>query len=351
MPKRCLAALTAALLLLSGCSSMLDREYTDIAPHDTAPTTEGNTSTLRAESYQELVNALIYLVSRHDETGSIRLYFDSENVDTELENACLEVVQESPIGAYAVEYIKPSVSFVVSYYQADLQIQYRRTREQLASVVSATGTAAIRSELEGALDAFAPECVLRISYFAEDEAYIRALFQEAYYASPDAALDMPDLSIAIYPDSGLQRIVEILLTYHLEPGELARRHSLLAQACQSLLQTIFLQPAGQRLSAAARAVLEAGGYDPVGGSTAYHALLEGGADSEGLALAMALVCQELGTDFQVVRGTLGEQPHFWLILSTQEGMRHLDLSQWDGTGDPFHTDEEMEGLGYLWDRE
>ena len=61
MTKCLLALLTAAALLLSGCSSMLSREFTEITVHNTAPTTEGNTSTLRAESYQELVNALIYL--------------------------------------------------------------------------------------------------------------------------------------------------------------------------------------------------------------------------------------------------------------------------------------------------
>ena len=346
-----LAILTAAALLLSGCSSMLSREYTEIAVHNTAPTTEGNTSTLRAESYQELVNALIYLISQHDETGSIRLYFDSEDVESELENACLEVVQESPLGAYAVEYIKPSVSFVVSYYQADLQIQYRRTREQISSIVSATGTSAIRSELENALDTFSEECVLRISYFSEDENYIRALFQEAYYSTPGAALDLPELSVTIYPDTGRQRIVEILLTYHLDIDELVRRKDLLELTCQEMLQSIRPLSGDRQLSATAQAVLDAGGYLSDGGNTAYHALLEGGADSEGLALAMALACQELGTDFQVVQGTFNDQEHFWLAASTQEGWRHLDLSRWSGQGELFFTDQELENLGYEWNRE
>lgn len=349
MQKRLFAALMAAVLLLSGCSSILDREYAEISPHDTAPAIEGNTSTLRAESYQELVNALIYLISQHSETGSIRLYFDSEDLETALEDACLEVVQESPLGAYAVDYIKPSVSFVVSYHQADLQIQYRRTREQISSVVSATGTSAIRSELESALEDFADECVLRISYFAEDEDYVRALFQEAYYATPGAALDMPELSIAIYPDSGQQRIVEILLAYNLEPSELERRKSLLAQRAGMLLQDVSPLLGDNRIAAAGRAVLASGGYDPKGGSTAYHALLEGGADSEGLSLAMALLCQRLNVDFQVVRGTLGGQPHFWLAVSAREGWRHLDLSRWTEEDAPLLTDGEMTALGYLWD--
>ena len=351
MLKRLLAAVSASLLLLSGCSSMLDRSYTDVTVHNTVPTAGGDDSVLSADTYQELVNALIYLISQGSETGSIRLSSDSGDLESELEAACLEVVQESPLGAYAVEYIKPSLTFLLTYYQADVQIQYRRTPEQIDSIVSATGTSAIRSELESALDLFAPECVLRISYFAEDEAYIRALFQEAYYASPGAALDMPELSIAIYPDSGQQRIVEILLRYSLEPSELNRRKSLLAQRCGELLQDISPLSGDNRIVAAARAVLDAGGYDPQGGSTAYHALLEGGADSEGLALAAALLCRELGAECQVVSGRLGEQPRFWAVVSAQEGWRHLDLSRWNGADTLLLTDGEMEAAGFSWDRD
>ena len=71
MKQRSLACLAiSAALLLSGCSSMLDREYLDITTHNAAPTTEGDTSILRADSYQELVNVLIYMVSTGAETKS-----------------------------------------------------------------------------------------------------------------------------------------------------------------------------------------------------------------------------------------------------------------------------------------
>ena len=103
MKQRSLACLAiSAALLLSGCSSMLDREYLDITTHNAAPTTEGDTSILRADSYQELVNVLIYMVSTGAENGTIRLYIDSEDVAKDLEDACREVVQEDPVGAYAV---------------------------------------------------------------------------------------------------------------------------------------------------------------------------------------------------------------------------------------------------------
>lgn len=349
MKTRLLAGLTALTLILTGCSSLLDRDYVRITAHNTTPTAEGDPSVLRAENYQELVNALIYFITQGMETGSVRLYTDSENVDADLEAACLEVVQEDPLGAYAVDYIKYSVNSIVTYYEADVQITYRRTREQINSIVSATGTTAIRSELESALADFSTERVLRISYFDGDEDYIRTLCNEAYYADPASALDMPDVSVSIYPDSGRQRIVEISLTYHQSIQELTRRRTQLKLSCEELVRGLRPPTGDALILAAGQSILAAGGYNPEGGSTAYHALLAGGADSQGLALAMALACQNLKISFQVVVGTLNRNPHFWIVVSTEEGWMHLDLTRLSDWDSPLHTDAQMTAAGYSWD--
>ena len=351
MKRQLLAAVTAlTLLLTSGCSALLSRQYVHVTNHTATPTAEGDPSVLRAESYQELVNALVYFVSQGAESGTIRLYMDSDAVETDLENACLEVDQEDPLGAYAVEYIKYSVNSVVTYNQADVQITYRRTKEQIASIVSVTGITAIRSELKSALASFAPEQVLRISYFDGDADYIMALVREAYYAAPATALGMPQAEIVIYPDSGRQRIVEILLTYPLDLQELERRQLLLEQELQKVLQSSALSQ-GHDALAAARAVLDAGTYLPDGGGTAYDVLVEGGGSSEGLALAMTLLCQSLDLSCQVVQGTLDGQPHSWTVVETEAGWRHLDLTIFQQLDDPLLTDEELAARGYVWDTE
>ena len=352
MKRQLLAAVTAlTLLLTAGCSALFSRQYVHVTNHTATPTAEGDPSVLRAESYQELVNALIYFIGQGAETGSIRLYMDSETVETDLENACLEVVQEDPLGAYAVEYIKYSVNSVVTYNQADVQITYRRTKEQVASIVSVTGTTAIRSELRSALSSFDPEQVLRISYFDGDEDYIMTLVREAYYSTPATALGLPQAEIAIYPDSGRQRIVEILLTYPLDLPELERRQLLLENRLEQLLQSPSLTLGEDPLLAAASTVLSAGDYAPAGGSTAYDVLVEGQGSSEGLALAMTLLCQNLNVDCQVVQGALDGEPHFWTVVETESGWRHLDLTASQPLSIPLLTDEEQTALGYSWDAE
>ncbi len=354
MRRRMLAACLVFTLLLSGCARLLNREYTDVTPHNAVPTAEGDPSTLRADSYQELVNALQYLVTNGAETGTVRLYVKNENVEQELEDACLEVAQEDPLGAYAVEYIRYSVASLVTYQEVKVEITYRRTREQVASITSATGATAIRSELEKALEEFSTEIAIRISYFDRDEAYIRRLCREAFCANPGNALDMPELTVSIYPDSGRQRIVEVLLAYHLEREELERRRDLLARRAQEITEEERLADSrgDRQLLEIARAVLAQGGFQPEGGSTAYHALLEGGADSQGLALAMALLCNGLGLECQVAIGEKEGVPHYWNVVSAESGWMHLDLTRPLEEGaqeeDYFLSDARMTEEGCIW---
>ena len=81
MKKNLLTGMLAAALLLTGCSALLERDYSSVTPHNAVPTTEGDPSILRADSYQELVNALIYFVNGGMEEGTVRLYTDTENVE------------------------------------------------------------------------------------------------------------------------------------------------------------------------------------------------------------------------------------------------------------------------------
>ena len=341
--KRLLPLLLACALLLTGCSAMLERSYTAETVHNRAPEAEGDSSILRAEDYQDLVSAVYYFVSQGETAGTIRLYsYSADEVERDLDAACLEVVQEDPLGAYAVDYIKYDCSHIVSYYEATLSISYRRTAEQIASIVSATGSSAIRAELQEALAGFRPELVLRISYFSEGTD-IQALLEQAYYATPAAAFGMPQAEISVYPDEGQQRIVEILLTYPMDTAQAAALSQELTQRAQELADTYLLRPGTDYASAVAALLHSQVTFDPQGAGTAYAALIEERASSEGIALAALLLCRTGGVECQVVRGTLNGEPRFWNQLRVEGETLYLDACADSG----LHTAQEMEERGYL----
>ena len=50
--------------------AILNRDYTSVTPHSATPQADGESNTIRVGSYQELVNALIYLIGRGNRGGS-----------------------------------------------------------------------------------------------------------------------------------------------------------------------------------------------------------------------------------------------------------------------------------------
>lgn len=338
--KTILAFLLVLALPLSGCAALLERDYLSLASYDPVSAAGGGPSALRVENYQQLVNAVLYLVTEGEEHGVLNLYNYTRDVETDLTNACLEVVQEDPLGAYAVDYIKHDWSLIVSYYEANITITYRRTPEQVAGIVSVTGSSAIRRELSRTLSSFSTEAVLRVSYFAEDEDYILELVRQAYYDAPYAALGMPEVTVSLYPDAGQQRIVEIGLTYPKNPETLRRRSQELKVLVPNLAETLST---AQDLYGAMHAELTV--EEGTGHSSAYDALVLGVADSEGAALAYQLLCDQAGVECTVVRGTLDGVPHFWNIVTDEEGeSRHVDLAAAETETDPEAESNPEAGL-------
>ncbi len=336
----------AVLFSASGCASMLERSYSASAPHVDRPVTAEDSSVLRVENYRELVSAVLYLVAQGEETGTIQLHGYTGEVEADLTAACLEVATEDPLGAYAVDYIKHEFAQVVSYYQVTLAIHYRRTPEQIRSLVNVTGAGAIRSELQEALSLFSPEVVLRVAYFAEDDASIARLLRQAYYDTPVTALGMPEAEIALYPDAGQARVVEVLLTYPREVEQLRRASEQLADEAggiSSALRGLEARPAAVRAASELRRYAR---FDPEAGATAYDAIVDGTANDEGMALAYALLCQQGGLSCEVVEGERLGQSSFWNALQFSAGERlYLDPAQGDGL---LHTAEEFYQAGYRW---
>ena len=212
MKKRCLAVLLLALCLLTGCASLLEREYSTAEPHSSKFWESEATGTLRAENYQDIVNDLLILIGRHVDEATLRLYNfkDDLTVADTLERATVEIQQETPLGAYAVEYITSSAQAQRSYYEVTLQIGYRRTAEQLQAVVNATSPEAVSSLLESALEAGKTELAVRIGYWGTDgREKVESAMQQV--REERELTETPMWVVNYYPVQGPVGLLEFLL--------------------------------------------------------------------------------------------------------------------------------------------
>jgi len=364
--RKILALALAGALVLSGCSSLLDHAFLDVEPHADEPATEEDPSIPRVETYNELMSGIYFFVSQGLSRGTIHISNYEPRTGSDLEGdlaaACDEVLNEDPLGAYSVDDIRYQTSHIVSYYEAEFYISYRRTQEQVRSIRDVTGSSAIRERLRETLRTFSTERVLRVSYLSGGEEYIRSLLRQAYYDSPMTALGMPQAEIAIYPKPdpgrtypGYARIVEVLFTYP-ESGDALRRKSQalserVGEICAEL-EFLPAEEAAQRLFERIREETVYQAEDPTlpvsGRDTAYAALVEGEASSEGLAMAYLACCRQLEVECTLVEGTKDAAVHFWNIITLPDGeSRHVDTSAEEGFA---LQDGEMVEAGYIWDR-
>ena len=211
MKKRILVLLLAVVFTLTGCS-VLEREYSSVQPHSSSYYESEDRSVLRAESYQDLVNDLLLLVASQEESGTIWLYPGEEALEPSdaAERACQEVKQETPMGSYAVDYMTYDVDETShNYSQISLTISYRRTPEQIASIVHTTSVAALYDLLTATSAANGSELVMQVGYFDHQENQVQQVVEQVRQENniPDSTV----WQVNFYPSQTNAGIIEIIL--------------------------------------------------------------------------------------------------------------------------------------------
>lgn len=349
MRKRALALLLGALVLLSGCASPFERSFTSVKTHQEQSASDEDASILRADNYSSLVSCVQYFVSMGRATGTVHIYQYTGDLESDLETACQEVLTEDPLGAYALSGIQHQSSRIISYYECTFTFSYRRSREDLASITSAIGSMSIRRQIAVTMSTFSPTLVLKTTEYYADDALLRRLMREAYYDAPATAMGYPEVSISVYPDSGYMRIIELNFTYSSSQTSLLARAQQSASAAGQLTGQLSAADATSAWLLYSR-LADRTEYLPDGGASVYDALCTNAADSEGIALAYQLLCDQVGIPCQMIEGTLDGVPHCWNLVQLEGSWWHTDVTQQNGEGSFLSTDAALSSR-YIWSTE
>ncbi len=357
--KRFLALLLlfALLFACAGCS-LFDRTVYEVTEYSAETEEATNDSVGYISDYAALRRAIVWLVAEHQESAELQFQNYDGNISRDLSQACWEVKSSTPLGAFAVDYTSFDLSRIVSFYQADVYITYKRSVEQMEELEQLGGLSAFQRRLNTALSAGERYLVLQMTAASLTPEAVADYIRKAYYADALASPVLPHAEVSLYPDSGVERIVEITLDYGKTDEELAAMRQALTEACETAAQTIAADSASgevsgepdssaaDRLYAAAQYLSARCVFAPEGGCTAHDALVSGSADSEGMAMAFQALCGTLGLDCQTVSGRLDNEEHFWAIVSFGGQSYHIDPT---APAEHFLAgDDEMWGR-YWWD--
>jgi len=126
MKKKIVSLLLAVGLLLSGCASLLERSYGAVEPYADRFWETGVEDTLKAESYQDLVNTLLMLIEQRAQEGTIRIYTEPEQDAYLLAVAANEEIRkETMLGSYLLQKITFDHELSEKYSTLTYHITYR----------------------------------------------------------------------------------------------------------------------------------------------------------------------------------------------------------------------------------
>ena len=327
MKRRRQACLSMALLaaLLTGCGGLLETEYVSVTPHTEQRAVEEHENVLTAENYLSLKNAILSLVENGVEEGSIRIYEYSGDVEKDVAEATYEVAKNDPLGAYAVDYMTHECVLIVSYYEVRVNIKFRRTPEQIASIQRAPSINALEELVGQTMSSYGEELTARLSYYSGQD--VEAMVREYYRDHPATAMEMPEVTVHIYPDQGYVRIIEVLMEYDQTAEELMERQDAVATSTRAAREYVrYRDTETEKLQLLYTYLLERFSYRPgITTTPVYSFLCEGVAGSEGCAKSLQIICDEMELECRTVEGSRGGEPYFWNIVCVDGVYCHADL--------------------------
>ena len=361
------AALILAVMFflpLFGCNSILDGEAISVSAH-VEPSATSTDGVSEIETYDELKDCILSFIINHKDNGLFSIYSYDGDVKSDVERACSEIPKDDPIGSYAVSEMVGSVKQIISYYEVEVYIAYNDvTKEQLSGILTASSQQDLDYKLFFMLNDYAPYLNVITHDIDTSQEDAIELVSQIYYENPTEIVMMPVTTVEFYPNYGSDRLIEFTFGYRYEASTLDAMEQSLQKSVSDIAETVIGEERMQQLLLLTQRLMESTEYDEATATdgdytnqnisaTAYSALINGEAVSEGYAMAFKALCDALDIECTVVFGTYMGTQHVWNIVELDGDYYHIDVSNCDRFGLDIaflKNDTDMEN-DYTWDTE
>ena len=211
MRLRITALFLAICLLLSGCVSWMDGSYSSVKPHTQRPNQVAGDAAAVA-NYEQLRQMLAELVENGGETLVLNVaQLEQDSVAENMERAMRYVTQVHPIGAYAVEKMEYELGTNAGQPSLAVSVSYNQNRAELRNLILVDGMDEAQKMVAEALGRCDPKVVMRVNHYRamDFEQYVRDYME----ANPHSVMEMPQITVGTFPETGVYRVVEIIFNY------------------------------------------------------------------------------------------------------------------------------------------
>lgn len=363
MKKLFLASLLLCFALLcSACESLDPDEYVSVkeheAPYANRETTEPPDETesvpepvLRTVSRSsDLREAIQEMAMNGEESAQFLVENYKGDVNTDIKNVFNLLLSDSPKFNYAMDSLNCEMKRTQAGPVIKVEIKLRLTPQELNDIKTRLFPEPALSDIFKALRQQLSSFTVQVSGYQDTDFY--ALLDDYILHHPDQIAEAPGISVAVYPDRGSVRVVELHFVYQSDSETLKKNkdetNAFLnvigsqlfgAQDAQELLDTLYMH------------LVPRIGYESADDATVYSQTVEKKGSSRTMASVVEYLCTKAGWSCEIVCGTRGEEPWYFNRLLWEGQWWYFDLHSAALNGQPPvpYRFDEMEG--YDWDAE
>jgi len=347
--KRTVVCCLAVCLLFSGCASLFDGNYISTMPHEEQNGLHGSMNT-QVDKYDELLEALITLAERGSRSGIIYVSnYDQEQIGTDMEKAVKTAIVRSPIAAYAVEEITWDLGMNRGQRAVAVTITYYHERPEILKIRKVSNMDEAAQLLYKELDNNSAGTVMHVDYYANVD-FVQ-LVEKYAFENPQSVMETPQVSVNVYPQTGISRVIELKFTYQNSRDDLRLFKNQVTTFYASSKYLVNKEsPDQEKFSQLYSHLMDRrfGEYTIETSITpAYSLLWHGAGDSKAFATLYAAICRLSELECQVITGTRQGEPWYWNLVKINGGYYHMDLLRSHEEGNlRLMLDNEM--TGYVW---
>jgi hypothetical protein len=274
--------------------------------------------------------------------------YQQDLVETGIETAVHYIRDLLPLGAYAVEDVAYEIGTMGGKPAISVSISYIHGRSELRKVRGVENMEEAEQIIGEVLGQCGEGVVLLVDRYSNLD--IAQLVEDYAEEHPNLVMEIPQVAVGLYPDSGSCRVVELKFTYQTSRDALRQMQTQVQRVFASA--ALYVSSDGEEAQKYAQFftfLMERFDYKLETSITpSYSLLCHGVGDSEAIASAFSAMCRNAGLECRIVSGTRSGEAWFWNMIRVGDVYYHVDLLQSKEGGELRRmTDEEMQG--YVWD--
>ncbi len=335
-------------LMLTGCSLWMDGSYHSVEPYRqeySGPTMESAEIT----TYEQLQAVLVDMVADGTQESVVyMLGFDQEQLRGIMDTAVEYVTKTDPVGAYAVERVDYEIGTNTGRTAVAVKIAYIHNRSEILRIRQTEDMEQAWEAVCQALKDCEATVVLLVESYAPAD--FTQLVQDYVDANPLYCMEMPQVTAAVYPQSGARRVVELNFTYQTSRESLRTMQNYV----EPVFRAAYLNVSGEeneltKFTRMYSFLMERSDYTLETSITpAYSLLRHGVGDSKAFATVYSAMCRQAGLECLVVTGTREGEPWVWNMICVDGVYTYVDLLRARDAGRLVRNYQNEMG-GYVWD--